>query len=241
MLLLSTVFQLLQLNHRLMKLGDIEGLLNSLHSMYAEIHGLLMISARSTYDGGRFPHRYEKSHRVVADALGGAAADEAEVEEALHLQLEAMAFYLQVLFDFFAKLEPGAAPPKKGVAAPLGSDAHVLLIGSAAEFRLVSFCLHVLRDYLAVHDAAVGSAEAPPSRLAQRTLRELTPAVVSLLQGILAFHEPQFVRHLPGFYPLFVELMHCDAKDVRQTLRDIFSNRIGNVLHEKQQGAVVAL
>ena len=43
---------------------------------------------------------------------------------------------------------------------------------------------------------------------------------------LLQLHEPQFVRHLPGFYPLFVDLMHCDSKELRQILRDIFSARL---------------
>ena len=140
-----------------------------------------------------------------------------------------------MLFDFFAKLAPGCEAPPKGSSPPLGSDAHALMVGGAAEYRLVSFCLHVLRDYLHVHELAMAGGDG--CALAQRVLRELTPAVVSLLQGILAFHEPQFVRHLPGFYPLFVDLMHCDSKDIRQILRDIFSNRIGSVLHQSQQAA----
>ena len=37
-------------------------------------------------------------------------------------------------------------------------------------------------------------------------------------------------RHLPGFYPLFVELMHSDAAPVRQVLQDIFASRVGAVL-----------
>eukprot|EP00322_Chrysochromulina_rotalis_P028792 CAMPEP_0115876024 /NCGR_PEP_ID=MMETSP0287-20121206/25427_1 /TAXON_ID=412157 /ORGANISM="Chrysochromulina rotalis, Strain UIO044" /LENGTH=327 /DNA_ID=CAMNT_0003331361 /DNA_START=15 /DNA_END=998 /DNA_ORIENTATION=- len=215
-LLLSTVYQLLLINHPLMKLADLEGLLNCLHSMF------------------------EKSHRVVSTALDDSAEappntapTTAELDEAIHLELEAMEHYLQILFTFFAKLSPEATPPAKGSSPPLGSDEHVLLIASAAEYRLVSFCLHVLREYLAVHDTALGGG--PSARLAQRLLATLTPAVVKLLQGLLAFHEPQFVKHLPGFYPLFVDLMHCDSKDIRQLLRDIFSQRIGTVLHERQQ------
>lgn len=64
---------------------------------------------------------------------------------------------------------------------PLGSEGHILLIGAAAEYRLVSFCLHVLREYLSVHDAAMGSAA--KSRLASRLLAELTPSIVTILQG----------------------------------------------------------
>lgn len=67
----------------------------------------------------------------------------------------------------------------------------MLLIASEAEYRLVSFCLHVLRDYLKVHELSVSGVE-----MAQMILKQLTPNVVMLLQGILAFHEPQFVRHL---------------------------------------------
>ena len=170
----------------------------------------------------------------------------------------------------------------------LGSPGHLLLIASAAEYRLVSFCLHVLRDYLAVHDLVMmdgGKTSRSTSRLASRLLTELTPSLVNLLEGLLALHEPQFVRHLPGassahigahattmqppllctspaifsrqarnsppappldpsrparlagFYPLFVDLMHCDSKELRQILRDIFSQRIGTVLHAQQEQA----
>jgi brefeldin A-inhibited guanine nucleotide-exchange protein len=209
-LLLSTVYQLLHSMYPSMKLGDVDGLLNCMHSMY------------------------DKSHRVVQEALGDGGADgEAPVldEEALHLQLEAESFYLQVLFFLFAKIKPGLTPPAKGQTPPLGSDAHVLLIASAAEYRLVSFCLHVLRDYLQVHEQAL----ARDSDMAPFLLKQLTPNVVMLLQGILSFHEPQFVRHLPGFYPIFVDLMHCDSKQIRQTLRDIFSHRVGTVLQQQQR------
>ena len=58
--------------------------------------------------------------------------------------------------------------------------------------------------------------------------------VGALLLGLLGMHDHQFVRYLPSFYPLFVELMHCDDKAIRQTLRDIFSQRIGKALTEKQ-------
>lgn len=209
-LLLSTVYQLLLLNHPLMKLSDLEGLLNCLHSMY------------------------EKSHRTVMDALGGEVLPRAELDEAIMIELEAMAHYLQILLTFFGKLTPDAAPPAEGVRVELGSDQHLLLIGAAAEYRLVSFCLHVLREYLKVHEAAVVDGGAT-SMLAQRLLGEMTPAVVTLLQGLLGLHEPQLVRHLPGFLPLFFDLMQCDSKEVRQTLRDIFSRRVGPVLHERQQ------
>ena len=110
------------------------------------------------------------------------------------------------------------------------------------------------------------------SDAAANIVRQLTPNVVLLLEGILKFHEPQFVRHLQapyftppqphadtntdtntntntdtntdteitptspqGFYPLFVDLMHCDSKLIRQTLRDIFSNRISTVLQGQQR------
>ena len=135
------------------------------------------------------------------------------------------------LFGLFAKLEPGKAPPPKDAVPALGSDDHVLHVAAASEFRLVSFCLHVLRNALKLQELSGADGG---NALATEVLAELTPNVVMLLQGILAFHEPQFVKHLPGFYPLFVELMHAEAKPVRQTLRDIFSQRIGTVL---QQGA----
>ena len=87
----------------------------------------------------------------------------------------------------------------------------------------------------AVLRIVLSSIQHPLAQFASRLLSELTPQVVTLLHGLLAFHEPQFVRHLPGFYPLFVDLMHCDSKELRQILREIFSQRIGTVLHERQQ------
>lgn len=95
----------------------------------------------------------------------------------------------------------GAILPAKGEVPALGSPGHLLLIASAAEYRLVSFCLHVLRDYLAVHDLVMadgGNKASRSTRLASRLLTELTPSLVNLLEGLLALHEPQFVRHLPG-------------------------------------------
>ena len=133
---------------------------------------------------------YEKSHRTITDVLNGIAElPPSDVDEALALELEAMAYYLQILFAFFQKLTPGASPPVKGEVPPLGSEGHLLLIGAAAEYRLVSFCLHILREYLTVHDAAMSGG--PTSRLAARLMTELTPSIVTMLQGILAFHEPQ--------------------------------------------------
>ena len=63
--------------------------------------------------------------------------------------------------------------------------------------------------------------------------RVLLLLLLTLVCVLLALS--QFVRHLPGFYPLFVDLMHCDSKELRQILREIFSQRIGTVLHERQQ------
>jgi len=215
-LLLSTVYQLLHSMYPSMKLADVEGLLNSMHSTY------------------------DKTYRTVQEAMGSeeAAAEASEVElaEASHLKLESMSYYLQVLFALYAKLEPGAVPPPKGEAAPLGSEAHVLLVAAAAEYRLVSFCLHVLRDYSRLHELAHGGAAAGGRRaaLAQSAVAELTPSVVMLLQGVLKFHEAQFTRHLPGFYPLFVDLMHCDSKEIRGVLRELFAQRVGPVLQNKQ-------
>jgi hypothetical protein len=45
----------------------------------------------------------------------------------------------------------------------------------------------------------------------------------------------QFVRHLPSFYPLFVELMSCESAHIRRVLRDIFSKRVGTVLQRQQE------
>jgi hypothetical protein len=49
----------------------------------------------------------------------------------------------------------------------------------------------------------------------------------------MQWHDSQFARHLPGFYPLFVDLMHCDSKELRQILRDIFANRVGDMVNNK--------
>lgn len=103
----------------------------------------------------------------------------------------------------YSKLEPGLTPPAKGDTPPLGSEAHVLLIATAAENRLISFCLQALRDYLKVHELALSGGE-----MAQTILKQLTPNIVMLLQGVLQFHEPQFVRHLQvGTYPRHVAIL----------------------------------
>lgn len=208
-LLLSTVYQLLEKSHALMKPADIDGLLSCIHGMY------------------------ERAHRIVSDAMGGVHIGTEELEKCIHIQLESMAFYLQVLFSFFSKLAPGLTPTARLAPRSLGTEAHSPLICGQAEYRLVSFCLHVLRDYLATQETAMSGGNT--ASLAAQVLHELTPSVVILLQGILDLHECQFVRHLPGFYPLFVDLMHCDSREIRQTLRDIFSLRIGTVLHDKQR------
>ena len=211
-LLLSTVFQLMQSMYSSMKLADVEGLLNCMHDMY------------------------DKAHRVVRDALNGEgdAPSPTELDEALNLQLEAARYYLEVLLDLFLKMGPDDAAPSGAEQPPLGSDEHVLLVASTAEFRLVSFCMHMLRDYLEVQRQSL-DADAEQKELAQTLSRELTPNVATLLKGILDFHEPQFARHLPGFYPLFVELMHSDAAPVRQVLQDIFSTRVGAALQAQQK------
>jgi hypothetical protein len=64
-------------------------------------------------------------------------------------------------------------------------------------------------------------------------LTTFTQSVETLLQQIMQWHDSQFARHLPGFYPLFVDLMHCDSKELRQILRDIFANRVGDMVNNK--------
>ena len=51
----------------------------------------------------------------------------------------------------------------------------------------------MLRDYLAVQRRAQ-DADADQGELARTLSRELTPNVLTLLKGILEFHEPQFTR-----------------------------------------------
>ena len=224
-LLLSTVYQLLQSMYPSMKLADVEGLLNCLHGMY------------------------DKAHKVVQSALSddGPSPPRAELEEALHLQLESTSFYLQVIpsprprrpppparrrprpFPTLtapppppsdagalgrapAKLEPGKAPPPKDAVPALGWTTTCSTSPPPPSSAWSPCCLHVLRNALKLQEL---SAADGGNALAAEVLAELTPNVVMLLQGILAFHEPQFVKHLPGFYPLFVELMHAEAKPVR--------------------------
>lgn len=225
-LLLSTVYQLLQSMYPSMTLADVEGLLNCMLSMY------------------------DKAAGVIATAMGGAAGGAAEggdagaagpsaieLEEASHLKHEAMAYYLQLLFLLYAKLGPGAPPPAKGgPPPPLGSGEHVQLIAAAAEYRLVSFCLLGLRDYLSTQDrvaaGAGGAGGEETFRLAEGTLAELTPNIVMLLRGVLAFPEPHFSKHLPVFYPLFADLIHCESKQIAAVLREIFAQRIAPHLQQ---------
>lgn len=216
-LMLSTVFQLLQSMHSSMKLADVDGLLNSMHAMY------------------------EKANRVLQDALSDEVAEEEQpsesaLAEASHLKLESMSFYLQILFPLYARLESAASVPAKNAEPPaLGSEEHTLLIAAAVEYRLVSFSLHVLRDFLKLREVAQANpADGARAQLASRALRELEPTVVTLLQGLLSFHEWQFAKHLPAFYPLFVDLMHCDSKEIRGVLREVFSQRVGLILQQQQ-------
>lgn len=227
-LLLSTVYQLLQSMYPSMKLSDVEGLLNCMHTMYGK--------AASTVEGalGGEAQGAEGGEPAGAGAGSeGGASSAVEVEEASHLKLEAMSYYLQVLFLLHAKLEPGAALPVKGAAPPLGSAAHVLLIATAAEYRLVSFCLHALRDYLKTREAVAAAGGSPEQlRLAEAALTGLTPNVVMLLRGVLAFSEPQFSKHLPAFYPLFADLIHCESKQIATVLRELFAQRIAPHLQQ---------
>ena len=169
-LLLSTVFQLMQSMYSSMKLSDVEGLLNCMHDMY------------------------DKAHRVVQAALHGEMCPSpTELDEALHLQLEAARYFLEVLLDLFGKMGPHDVSPSKAELPPLGSEEHVLLVASTAERRLVSFGTHVLRDYLEVQRRSQ-DADADQGELARTLSRELTPNVHTLLKGVLEFHEPQFTR-----------------------------------------------
>ena len=124
MLLLSTVFQLMLSMYSSMKLSDVEALLNCMHDMY------------------------DKAHRVVQAALQGEEhPSPTELDEALHLQLEAARYFLEVLLDLFGKMGPAPrddAAPSKASLPPLGSAEHVLLVASTAEHRLLAFGAHVL-------------------------------------------------------------------------------------------------
>lgn len=147
----------------------------------------------------------------------------------MHLRLEAMSYYLQVLFSLHDKLEPAAqaGTPKRGAPPPpLGSAGHVQLIAAAAEYRLVSFCLHVLRDYLRLRERSVGGADGAARELCATALAEMTPNVVTLLQGLLAFSGPQFGKHLPAFYPLLADLIHCESPQIAAVLRELFAQRV---------------
>ena len=102
-----------------------------------------------------------------------------------------------MLLDLFGKMGPGphdGASPSKAALPPLGSEEHVLLVASTAEHRLLAFGAHVLRDYLAVQRRAQ-EADADQGELARTLSRELTPNVLTLLKGILQFHEPHQLHH----------------------------------------------
>lgn len=95
--------------------------------------------------------------------------------------------------------------------------------------------MHVLKDYLRVHEASLAKTDG--ARLAATLLEQTTPSINSLLQQLLELHPFQFVRYLPSFYPILVDLMHCDSKKIRETLREIFSqpvlvDLIGKALHD---------
>ena len=210
-LLLSTVFQLLQSMYPLMKVSDVDGLLSCIHSMY------------------------DKAHRVVLEALSGEELTPTEIEEASSLKLESMGYYLQVLFALSSKLQEDMAAASPSCEEPeLGSDEHIHLLATAAEYRLMRFCPHALRDYLRLNELASEPAGAT-TRLAGSMLKELTPRTLALLKGVLKFEEAHFCRALPALYPLFVELLNCESKAILGVLRELFAQRVGPVL-QKQQG-----
>jgi brefeldin A-inhibited guanine nucleotide-exchange protein len=225
-LLLSTVYQLLQSMYPSMTLADVEGLLNCMLAMYDKAAGVIATAMGGAASG------------VAEGGDGGAAGPSAiELEEASHLKHEAMSYYLQVLFLLYAKLGPAAKPPAKGgPSPPLGSGEHVQLIAAAAEYRLVSFCLLGLRDYLSTQERVAAGAGGPGGeetlRLAEGTLAELTSNIVMLLRGVLAFPEPHFSKHLPAFYPLFADLIHCESKQIAAVLRELFAQRIAPHLQQ---------
>lgn len=85
-LLLSTVYQLLQSMYPSMKLADVEGLLNCMHSMFDKAHRILQAGMEEAVKG----------------------RESSVDDEALHIELEAMSFYLQVRGAFLrlAKILP---------------------------------------------------------------------------------------------------------------------------------------
>jgi hypothetical protein len=241
LLLLSTVYQLLQINHPLMKLVDVEGLLECLMTSFDKAHAVIGEAIAKAVA--------EEVEAGGGDVRGGGGRGKArsaisspEIDEALALEAEAMGYYTQILLTFYGKLEAGASLPAEAETPPLGSEGHLLLIGATAECRLIPFCQAAFREYLRVHELAMGGSESgggggggEAAALAALVLAERTPGVVSLLSGLLEMQGEHFERHLPSLSPLCVDLMHCDAKEVRQVLRDVFSQRIGTVLHERQK------
>ena len=57
-----------------------------------------------------------------------------------------MGYYLQVLFALSSKLQEDMAAASPSCEEPeLGSDEHIHLLATAAEYRLMRFCPHALR------------------------------------------------------------------------------------------------
>ena len=82
--------------------------------------------------------------------------------------------------------------------------------------------LRVLAEGRGRHGGADGAAR----ELCATALAEMTPNVVTLLQGLLAFSGPQFGKHLPAFYPLLADLIHCESPQIAAVLRELFAQRV---------------
>lgn len=107
----------------------------------------------------------------------------------------------QVLFSFFSKLAPGLTPPARLAPRSLGTEAHSPLICGQAEYRLVSFCLHVLRDYLATQETAMSGGNTA-SLAAQALLPRPSPPPPHRCRAVdLSLAAPDPVSRLPHGVP----------------------------------------
>eukprot|EP00736_Rhodelphis_marinus_P010036 Rmarinus@m.1675 len=92
----------------------------------------------------------------------------------------------------------------------------------AAEPLLLSMMESIFERYLSCLDST--------SPEVMKEMAALTPIVVMVLRGFLAFEEPQMKKHLLLFYVSLSAFWRAESREVREVLCDVFHYRVGALL-----------
>lgn len=61
-----------------------------------------------------------------------------------------------------------------------------------------------------------------------REVQAFTPVVVQVLSGLLDITDAQFARHVDWLYPVLVDLVQCESRELRVVLHDVLKRRVGS-------------